>query len=45
MTPSPSNTATPATVPATPTEVMAALQRMHKKTDALLTLLNRLPQP
>jgi hypothetical protein len=27
--------------PATATEVMAALERLHRKTDALLTLIHR----
>lgn len=34
-----------ATVPPTPAEVLAALERLHRKTDALLTLIHRKPQP
>ncbi|MEB3331153.1 MAG: hypothetical protein VKI83_01490 [Synechococcaceae cyanobacterium] len=48
MTPSASNTAMPATtapVPVSPNEVMAALERLHRKTDALLTLIHRKHQP
>lgn len=48
MTPSPRDAqmpATPTTAPATAAEVMAALQRLHRKTDALLTLINSKPQP
>ena len=38
----PASTATP---PATAAEVLAALERLHKKTDALLNLIHRKPQP
>lgn len=37
--------ATTAPVPVSPNEVMAALQRLHRKTDALLTLIHRRQQP
>ena len=36
---------TTATVPATPAEVLAALERLHRKTDALMTLIHRKPLP
>lgn len=48
MKPSPSNAPMPVstnTAPVTPTEVLAALERLHKKTDVLLNLIHRKPQP
>lgn len=48
MTPSPTNSPMPtttATVPATPAEVLAVLQRMHDRLDQLIHLINRPYQP
>lgn len=46
MTPTTTNAATPAQpAPLDLAAVLAALQRLHRKTDALLTLINSKPQP